>query len=385
MLRRKTRLVRIGTISIGGGEAVAIQSMAATKTSNIEATAAFCQRLAEAGAAIVRIAVDSKGDAEALREIRKRTSANLSVDLQENYKLAELVAPYVDKIRYNPGHLHHFEPQTAWRDKVKFIVQVAKDNDCAIRIGVNCGSIDPNLDPSLDPKFDPKLSQVAEVDKNIDPMIRSAFEHAQFIDTLNFTRYCVSIKSSDPKTVVAANRRFAEICPDVPLHLGVTEAGLLPEGLTKSRAAIEPLLAEGIGDTLRVSLTVPNERKDEEIKAGKLILRNVQEGKIHSGIWQQSALNIISCPSCSRVENDRFVALAQQIYDKTRAMQDYPLTIAVMGCRVNGPGESDNADFGVWCGINSVNLKQKGNIIGTFAYEQIVPKLLELIAENQSL
>ncbi|MDR1290065.1 MAG: flavodoxin-dependent (E)-4-hydroxy-3-methylbut-2-enyl-diphosphate synthase, partial [Planctomycetaceae bacterium] len=144
------------------------------------------------------------------------------------------------------------------------------------------------------------------------------------------------------------------------------------------------LLAEGIGDTLRVSLTVPNEHKDEEIKAGKLILQNVQEGKIHSGVWQQRALNIISCPSCSRVENDRFVALAQQIYDQTRAIQDYPLTIAVMGCRVNGPGETDNADFGVWCGTKSVNLKQKGNIIGTFAYEEIVPKLLELIEKNKS-
>ncbi|MDR1480028.1 MAG: (E)-4-hydroxy-3-methylbut-2-enyl-diphosphate synthase [Planctomycetaceae bacterium] len=370
MLQKKTRIVRIGTISIGGGEPVAVQSMAATKTVDIESTAAVCQRLADAGATIVRIAVDSKADADALREIRKRTTANLSVDLQENYKLAELVAPYVDKIRYNPGHLHHFEPQTAWQEKVKFIIRVARENDCAVRVGVNCGSLDPNL--LVD----------AESGKNIDLMIRSAVEHSEFIDTLNFARYCVSIKSSDPATVTAANKRFSVICPDVPLHLGVTEAGLLPEGLIKSRAAIEPLLAEGIGDTLRVSLTVSNDRKEEEIIAGKLILENVKNGTIHSGIWQRAALNIISCPSCARVENDRFVALAERIYDRTRVIKDYPVTIAVMGCRVNGPGETDNADFGVWCGIKSVNLKQKGKIIGTFSYEEIVPKLLEIIEEN---
>ncbi|MDR0391870.1 MAG: (E)-4-hydroxy-3-methylbut-2-enyl-diphosphate synthase [Planctomycetaceae bacterium] len=366
MLQKISRLVRIGTISIGGGEPVAIQSMTATKTVDVESTAATCQRLSDAGAAIVRIAVDSKADAVALREIRKRTTANLSVDLQENYKLAELVAPHVDKIRYNPGHLHHSEPNRSWQDKVKYIVQIAQDNDCAIRIGVNCGSLDPALS---------RVGVLAEIDL----LTRSAIEHAEFIDTLNFTRYCVSIKSSDPTTVIAANRRFNELRPDVPLHLGVTEAGLLPEGLIKSRAALEPLLSAGIGDTLRVSLTVSNNRKEEEIIAGKLILDNVKKGTIHSGDWRRAALNIISCPSCARVENDRFVELAEQIYAGTRAIQNYPLTIAVMGCRVNGPGETDNADFGVWCGINSVNLKQKDTIIGTFTYEEIVPKLIELI------
>ncbi|MDR2762624.1 MAG: (E)-4-hydroxy-3-methylbut-2-enyl-diphosphate synthase [Planctomycetaceae bacterium] len=369
MILKKTRMIRVGSILIGGGEPVAIQSMTATKTADVKSTAETCQRLADAGASIVRIAVDSKHDADALREIRKLTNANLSVDLQENYKLVELVAPHVDKIRYNPGHLHHAEPQTSWRDKVKFIVQVAQDNDCAIRIGVNCGSLDPNL-----------LREFESVKvKNIDLMIRSAIEHAEFIDTLNFTRYCVSIKSSDPETVIVSNRRFSELRPEIPLHLGVTEAGLLPEGVIKSRAAIEPLLADGIGDTMRVSLTVPNNRKEEEIIAGKLILDNVKKGEIFSGTWKQSALNIVSCPSCARVENDRFVTLAEQIYAQTRPIKDYPLTIAVMGCRVNGPGETDNADFGVWCGIKSVNLKQKGTIIGTFSYEEIVPKLLELI------
>jgi (E)-4-hydroxy-3-methylbut-2-enyl-diphosphate synthase len=374
MLRKKTRRIQIGSIFIGGGEPVAIQSMAATKTSDVAATAATCQRLTDAGAAIVRIAVDSKNDAEALREIRKRTSANLSVDLQENYKLAELVAPHVDKIRYNPGHLHHSDPDTAWQEKVKFIIQVAKENNCAIRIGVNCGSLDPELLRS---------GEAAGNNTKIDVMIKSAIEHVEFIDTLNFDQYCVSIKSSDPDTVIAANRRFAELRPEAPLHLGVTEAGLLPEGVIKSRAAIEPLLAEGVGDTLRVSLTVANNRKEEEIIAGKLILDNVKEGKIYAGNWKQTALNIISCPSCARVENDLFVTLAEQIYDKTRSIKNLPLTIAVMGCRVNGPGETDNADYGVWCGPKFVNLKQKNNIIGTFAYDEIIPKLLEIIQTTE--
>ncbi|MDR1923098.1 MAG: (E)-4-hydroxy-3-methylbut-2-enyl-diphosphate synthase [Planctomycetaceae bacterium] len=371
MGKNQTRLVRIGSIAIGANEPIAIQSMAATKTVDIEATAATCQHLSDAGAAVVRIAVDTQRDADALKEIRKRTTANLSVDLQENYKLAESVAPYVDKIRYNPGHLHHAEPNVAWQKKVERIVQICRENDCAIRVGVNCGSVDPNLSYSID------------ADKNIDPMVLSAIEHAEFIDSLNFTQFCVSIKSSDPATVVAVNRQFARIRPDIPLHLGVTEAGLIPEGIIKSQAAIEPLLAEGIGNTMRISLTVPNNRKDEEIKAGKLILENVKNSNIHSGKWQQAALNIVSCPSCARVENDRFVQLAELIYEKTRELKDRQLTIAVMGCRVNGPGETDNADFGIWCGTKSVNLKKQGTLIGTFSYDEIVPKLLEIITTNQ--
>lgn len=366
MRTRKTRIVKIGTVVIGGGNPVVLQSMAATKTTDVDATTETCRRLFDAGAGIVRVAVDTLRDAEALREIRKRTDANLSVDLQENYRLAAIVAPYVDKIRYNPGHLHHAEPEIPWRDKVAKIVDIARQNDCALRIGVNCGSLDPSA-------------------AGDDPMLQSALEHAEFVDSLGFDRFCVSIKSSDPGTVVAANRRFASLRPDVPLHLGLTEAGMPPEGVLKSRLALEPLLADGIGDTLRVSLTVPNDRKSEEIRAGEEILRNVERGDILAETdWTPDRLNIISCPSCARVENDRFVALAQQVREATRPMKDRDLTIAVMGCRVNGPGETDHADFGLWCGPQCVNLKRGEHLVGAFSYDEIIGKLLDLIENDLS-
>ncbi|MDR2441778.1 MAG: flavodoxin-dependent (E)-4-hydroxy-3-methylbut-2-enyl-diphosphate synthase [Planctomycetaceae bacterium] len=373
MIQSRTREIQVGTIVIGGCHPVVLQSMTATKTANIVATAKTCQHLTEAGAGIVRVAVDTQQDAMALREIRKRTTANLSVDLQENYRLAEFVAPYVDKIRYNPGHLRHAEPEISWQKKTERIVEIARKYGCALRIGVNCGSLD--LSNTVN---DPIFNSI------LDNALESALRHADFIDSLGFQRFCVSIKSSDPMTVILANRRFVLLRSDIPLHLGLTEAGMPPEGVMKSRLALEPLLAEGIGNTLRVSLTVPNEHKHEEIEAGKLILRNVQQGKIlTTADWTPDRLNIISCPSCARVENDRFVTLAQQVREATRFMKDVPLTIAVMGCRVNGPGETDHADIGLWCGAKSVNLKRGTNLLGTFSYDEIVQKLLKELEQFQ--
>ncbi|MBC7854748.1 MAG: flavodoxin-dependent (E)-4-hydroxy-3-methylbut-2-enyl-diphosphate synthase, partial [Pirellulaceae bacterium] len=239
--RNPTRSVRIGSAVIGQGHPIAVQSMTATHTQDIDATVEQVNALHEVGADIVRIAVDSKKDAEALAEIRKQTKANLSVDLQENYRLAELVAPHVDKVRYNPGHLYHHEPSRPWQDKVKYIAQVAADNDCALRVGVNCGSVDP----AKKEKYDAHDS--------ITPMIESALEHCELLDSLGFTRYNVSLKDSDPQKVIDVNRRFAEKRPDVPLHLGVTEAGLPPDGIIKTRIAFEQLISRGIGDTIRVS------------------------------------------------------------------------------------------------------------------------------------
>ena len=371
MQKPTTRVIQIGTVKIGGGLPVVLQSMTATKTTDVIRTAETCQRLADAGAGVVRVAVDTLRDAEALREIRKRTDANLSVDLQENYRLAEVVAPFVDKIRYNPGHLHHIEPETMWQTKVERIVQIARQYDCALRIGVNCGSLDPAL----------------KEESSIDVAINSAWQHAEFIDSLGFDRFCVSIKSSDPKAVLFANRQFAAKRPDVPLHLGLTEAGLPPMGIEKSRAALEPLLTAGIGDTLRVSLTVPNDRKAEEIEAGRLILQNVEAGIVLTD-WQPEMLNIISCPSCARVENEQFVALAEQVRDAVRSMKDIPLTIAVMGCRVNGPGETDHADIGLWCGKTSVNLKRGSTLMGSFGYDEVIGAMLietnRLLAERRN-
>ena len=170
----------------------------------------------------------------------------------------------------------------------------------------------------------------------------------------------VSLKDSHPRKVIEANTRFAALRPDVPLHLGVTEAGIPPEGIIKTRVAFEQLLSRGIGDTLRVSLTLPNPRKHEEVTVGRQILADIAAGRFRSvPVFDDDKLNIISCPSCSRVENERFVELAEAVKEMTAYAEKHALTIAVMGCRVNGPGETDDADLGLWCGPTHVNLKRK--------------------------
>ena len=368
-----TRAFRVGTVTIGGGAPVVLQSMCATKTSDVAATAETAERLTAAGAGLVRVAVDTPDDARALAEIRQRTSANLSVDLQENFRLAEKVAPFVDKIRYNPGHLHHLEPEHHWREKVRYLAEVASDNDCALRIGINCGSLDPAKRLLSGRRKD-------DGGKEFDSLLSGAIEHADYLDSLGFTRFCVSVKDSDPETVIAANRRFHQLRPNVPLHLGVTEAGLPPVGVSKSRWALEQLLAEGIGDTLRVSLTVENENKAEEIEAGRLILSNVAAGIVFDPAQTPlPKLNIVSCPSCARVENSRFVALARGVQKATEFASDYPIKIAVMGCRVNGPGETDDADLGLWCGASQVNLKEGTKTLGSWPYEKILDILVEIL------
>ena len=364
--RNPTREVRIGTIAIGAGHPIAPQSMTATHTTDVEATLEQVNALHAAGAGVVRIAVDSKKDAAALPAIRAGTAANLAIDLQENYRLASDVAPHVDKLRYNPGHLYHHERDKPWQEKVRFIAEVATANDCALRVGVNCGSVDPA-----------KKEQFAP-DDSIGPMLASALEHCELLDSLGFTRYCVSLKDSDPQKVIEVNRRFAEQRPDVPLHLGVTEAGMPPDGIIKTRIAFEQLISRGIGDTVRVSLTVPNADKPEEIAAANQILADIAAGRVRSVVdYGLSTLNIISCPSCSRVENEAFIDLAKQVKEMTAYAAEHAITIAVMGCRVNGPGETDDADLGLWCGPTHVNLKKGSAELGAFTYDAILPRLKE--------
>ena len=371
--RRPTRAVRVGTTQIGAGAPVAVQSMCATKTRDIDATVAQTRQLQRAGAGIVRIAVDNDKEVEALREIRLQTDAVLAVDLQESYRLAAKVGPHVDKIRYNPGHLHHVERDKSIRDKVAWLVGAATDTDCAIRIGVNCGSVAPQF-----------LERYPG--DQLEALVQSTLYHCGLMEEMGFERFIVSLKDSDPDKVVEANRRFSQVRPDVPLHLGVTEAGMPPEGIIKTRLAFEKLLAEGIGDTIRVSLTLPNDRKHEEVEVGLRILADVEHGRFISVPDFGQGLNIISCPSCSRVENESFIELAAQVRELTRYAQQYRVTIAVMGCRVNGPGETDDADLGLWCGPSTVNLKRKGTKIGSFNYRAVLPRLREeldrIIAER---
>jgi len=376
--RNPTRAVRIGSVTIGNGHPIAVQSMTATHTKNIDATVGQVSDLVAAGADIVRIAVDSSADAEALAQIASQTEANLSVDLQENYRLAEKVAPHVAKLRYNPGHLYHHEREKPWQEKVRYLAGIAEEHDCAMRVGVNCGSVDPA-----------KKEKYA-ADDAISPMLESALDHCEFLDSIGCTRYCVSLKDSDPQQVIEVNQRFAEQRPDVPLHLGVTEAGMPPDGVIKTRIAFEQLIGRGIGDTIRVSLTVPNDRKGEEIDAGREILADIAAGRVRSVVdFGLDTLNIISCPSCSRVENEAFIDLAAKVKEMTAYAKDHAVTIAVMGCRVNGPGETDDADLGLWCGPNYVNLKKGPQELGAYPYDEILPRLRKeldvVIAEKASV
>ena len=362
--RNATREVIVGNSKIGNDNPILVQSMCATRTQDIDATIEQTNALHDRKAGVVRIAVDHKKDAAALIEIRKSTEANLSVDLQENYRMAEFVAPYVDKIRYNPGHLFHHERKKSWQEKVKYLADIAGENDCAMRVGVNCGSVDPD-----------KLGKYDERD-SVSPMLDSALEHCEYLDSIGFTRYVVSLKDSDPQKVITANIRFAEQRPDIPLHLGVTEAGMPPMGVIKTRIAFEQLISRGIGDTVRVSLTLPNKIKADEVDAGHEIIDDIYAGRVRSVVaFDPDKLNIISCPSCSRVENEAFIELAQNVKEMTAYAEEHKITIAVMGCRVNGPGETDDADLGLWCGPRQVNLKRKGEKLGAFGYDTILDKL----------
>ncbi len=383
MKRANTRSVRAGSVTIGGGNPIVIQSMCATRTQDVEATAAQARMLHDAGAGLVRIAVDSSKDVECLAKVREMVpDANLVVDLQENYRLVAEVAPHVNKVRYNPGHLYHHEKTKPVRDKVAFIAEMAAKHDCALRVGVNCGSVDPEMQVKFEGADPPELHGVSA-------MVESALQHCAFLDDLGFTRYVVSLKDSDPRKVIAGNTRFAEARPDVPLHLGVTEAGLLPDGVIKTRIAFEQLLSRGIGDTLRVSLTLPFSDKWKEVEAGQQIIADIEAGKFRSvPVFQDHGLNIISCPSCSRVENEAFVDLAFAVKEMSAYAKPYDITIAVMGCRVNGPGETDDADLGLWCAPNFVNLKKGEQEMGAFPYDQVLDRLkveLDAIIEQKKL
>ena len=350
--------------------------MTATRTQDIDATIRQVELLEAAGADVIRIAVDNPKDVVALKTIRDaRPNANLSIDLQENYRLAEKVAPFVQKLRYNPGHLYHIERDKPVIEKVRYLAGIAREHGCAIRVGVNAGSVDPQ-----------KIDKYPKND-SISPMFESAIEHCAMLDDLGFDQYCVSLKDSDPNKVIDANLRFAEARPDVPLHLGVTEAGMPPDGIIKTRVAFEQLITRGIGDTLRVSLTLPFERKGEEIAVGRQILDDIDSGRFRSvPRFEHKGLNIISCPSCSRVENEAFIDLAENVRDITQYAKQHDITIAVMGCRVNGPGETDDADLGMWCAPSYVNLKRGPQSLGHFTYDEILGRLrteLDLLIEQR--
>ena len=364
--RNPTRGVRVGSVTLGNGHPVAVQSMCATHTQDVDATVEQAEAILAAGGALVRVAVDSPRDVEGLVEVRRQTEGQPG-----GGSPGELPPGGEGGAPRRQGPLQP-RPPLAPREGAPGPGQGGLSRrawpgstTCAIRIGVNCGSVDPAV-------------KERHPDDDVQAMVESALEHCGFMDELGFERYVVSLKDSHPRKVIEANRRFAEARPEVPLHLGVTEAGMPPEGIIKTRVAFEQLLSRGIGDTLRVSLTLPNPRKHEEITVGQQILDDIAAGRFRSvPVFDDDTLNIISCPSCSRVENEKFVELAQQVKEMTAYAQSHALTIAVMGCRVNGPGETDDADLGLWCGPTHVNLKRQTKTLGAFDYDEILPRLKE--------
>ena len=330
MTREQTRVIRIGSRVIGGGNPILIQSMTNTRTEDVEATVAQIHALEKAGCEIIRCTVPTPEAAKAVKEIKERISIPLVADIHFDYKMAiAAMENGADKIRINPGNI-------GGKDKVAAVVSVARERNIPIRVGVNSGSLEKEL-------VEKYRGVTAE------GLVESALDKVHMIEELGYENLVISIKSSDVMMCVKAHELLAEKT-DYPLHVGITEAGTIISGNIKSAIGLSLILNQGIGDTIRVSLTGD---PAEEIKSAKLILRTL-------GL-RKGGIEVVSCPTCGRTKID-LIGLANQV--ETLAAQ-FPLdiTVAVMGCAVNGPGEAKEADIGIAGGIGEGLLIKKGEII----------------------
>ena len=341
-----TRQIRVGDVVIGGGAPVVIQSMLNTKTTDVEGSLAQIKALKTAGCQIARLAVPNMEAARGFAEIVKESPLPLVADIHFDYKLAIAAAEGgAAKIRINPGNI-------GGEDRVKAVVDVCKDKNIPIRIGVNGGSLDKRL---LEKYGHPTAEALVE----------SAFEHLELLEKYGFYDTCLSMKSSTVPTMVAAARLFRSKC-DYPLHIGVTETGPVKMGLMKSAMGIGALLLDGIGDTIRVSLT---DDPVEEVYAAKDILKA-------AGL-RKEGVNIISCPTCGRTRID-LIGLVNQVDEALKGCEK-PITVAVMGCVVNGPGEAREADIGIAGGDGWGMIFEKGEQIEKLPYDQLLEALLKRI------
>lgn len=341
--------ITVGSVKIGGGASISVQSMTNTKTDNIADTVAQIKQLTEAGCDIVRLAVPDIAAARAIRTIQKEVNIPIVADIHFDYKLAvEAVKAGADKIRINPGNIGSEE-------KVKAVVEACRERKIPIRIGVNSGSLEKEI-----------LQKYAKVTP--EAMLESAMGHVRLLNKFDFDDICISVKSSDVMLTIQSYRLLSEKT-EYPLHLGVTEAGTEYMGIIKSSVGIGTLLAEGIGDTIRVSLTAHPVR---EVKAGIAILKA-------SGL-RRGGIEIISCPSCGRCCID-LISIAEEV-ERRLAGFDQDLKIAVMGCAVNGPGEAREADFGIAGGDHEGLLFKKGKVIGKVVMDELVDEFIKLIREG---
>ena len=346
-----SRVVKVGDILIGGGNPIIIQSMTNTVTSNVEATVEQINKLEKAGCQMVRMTINNEEAAKAITEIKKRVNLPLCADIHFDYKLALLAMENgIDKLRINPGNIGS-------DDKIKIVVQMAKEKGIPIRIGVNSGSIEKHI---LEKYGNPTA----------DGMVESAIYHINLLEKNGFNDIVVSLKASNVKMMVEAYRKISKLV-DYPLHLGVTEAGTAFQGTVKSAIGIGNLLVDGIGDTIRVSLT---EDPVEEIKVAKEILKVL--GLIEAGV------EIVSCPTCGRTEID-LIGLAKRV-EKEFENEKRKLKIAVMGCVVNGPGEAKEADYGVAGGKGVGVIFKKGKIVKKVEESEILIELKKLIMEEEN-
>ena len=341
-----TRQILVGNVPIGGGAPVSIQSMLNSKTTDVVGSLSQIKKLAAAGCQIVRLAVPNREAARGFAEICKESPLPLVADIHFDYQLAILAAEGgASKIRINPGNI-------GGEDRVRAVVEVCKDRHIPIRIGVNGGSLDKKL---LEKYGHPTPEALVE----------SAFQHLELLEKEGFYDTCVSMKSSTVPNMVAAARLFRSKC-DYPLHIGVTETGPVRQGLIKSAMGIGALLLDGIGDTLRVSLT---DDPVEEVYAAKDILKA-------AGL-RKEGVDIISCPTCGRTRID-LIGLVNQVDQALKNCQK-PITVAVMGCIVNGPGEAREADIGIAGGDGWGTIFEKGQQVAKLPYDELLPALLERI------
>ncbi len=346
--RRKSKVIEIGNVKIGGNNPISVQSMCNTDTRDVQKTLEQINRMAERGCELVRLAVLDKDAAESIKTLVKKSPVPLIADIHFDYKLAiQCINNGIHALRLNPGNIGK-------RENVEKVVSLAKQQNIPIRIGVNAGSLEKNL-----------------LDKDIplsEKMVLSALGHIKILEDLDFDLIKVSLKSSDVLTTIEAYRSIADKIP-YPLHLGVTEAGTLRSGLIKSSVGLGTLLAEGIGDTIRVSLT---ENPEEEVTAGFEILKSL-------GL-RKRGVNFISCPTCGRTRIN-LIELAKRVEERFKNL-DSQITIATMGCAVNGPGEARHADFGIAGGVGEGIIFRKGEIIAKVPEEQLLEKLEEIITKS---